>query len=71
MNVFTIANTDLSITTFEGMRILPDYNYLKDQIPKIDILVIPSAEHHLNTDLEDKAMLDFVKKINKEAQFIT
>jgi hypothetical protein len=35
MNVFTVANTDAPITTFEGMRILPDYNYLKDVLPKI------------------------------------
>lgn len=71
MNVFTVANTDKPITTFEGMRILPDYNYLKDSLPKIDILVIPSAEHHLDTDLEDTKMIDFVKRIDKEAQYVT
>lgn len=71
MNVFTVANTDDAILTFEGMRILPDFNYKKDPIPKIDILVVPSAEHHLDSDLEDEAMLDFVRKADKEAQFIT
>ncbi len=71
MNVFTVANTDKAITTFEGMRILPDYNYLKDSLPKIDILVVPSAEHHLDTDLEDTAMIQFVKRVDKEAEFIT
>ena len=71
MNVFMVANTDKPITTFEGMRILPDFNYLKDSLPKIDILVIPSAEHHLDTDLDDTAMLNFVKQVDKEATFIT
>ena len=71
MNVFTVANTDRPITTFEGMRLLPDFNYVKDSLPKIDILVVPSAEHHLDTDLEDEVMLNFIKKIDKEAQFIT
>lgn len=71
MNVFTVANTDAPITTFEGMRLLPDFNYLKDELPKIDILVIPSAEHHLDTDLEDEAMINFVKKVDKTAQFMT
>lgn len=71
MNVFTVANTDRPITTFEGMRIIPDFNYLSDELPNIDILVIPSAEHHLDTDLEDEAMLTFVKRIDKEAQFMT
>ncbi|WP_232455906.1 DJ-1/PfpI family protein [Polaribacter sp. SA4-10] len=71
MNVITVANTDKPITTFEGMRILPDYNYLKDALPKIDIFVIPSAEHHLDSDLEDSAMIDFVQKVAKEATYIT
>ncbi|WP_394371125.1 DJ-1/PfpI family protein [Winogradskyella vincentii] len=71
MNVFTVANTDNPVTTFEGMRLLPDFNYVTDSLPKIDILVVPSAEHHLDTDLEDKVMLNFVRKVDKEAQFIT
>ncbi|MEH6536373.1 MAG: DJ-1/PfpI family protein [Psychroserpens sp.] len=71
MNVFTVANTDAPIITFEGMRILPDFNYTKDNLPKIDILVVPSAEHHLDTDLDDKVMIDFVKRVDEQAQFIT
>lgn len=71
MNVFTVANTDKPIKTFEGMRILPDFNYVKDSLPKIDILVVPSAEHHLDSDLQDTTMINFVKKIDAEAQFIT
>lgn len=71
MNVFTVANTNDVITSFEGMRILPDYNYLTDSIPRIDILVVPSAEHHLDTDLEDTAMLDFVRRVSADADFVT
>jgi len=71
MNVFTVANTNKPITTFEGMRILPDYNYVKDSIPKIDILVVPSAEHHLDSDLEDEVMINFVKEVNENVQFMT
>lgn len=71
MNVFTVANTDEPITTFEGVRIISDYNYLKDTLPKIDILVVPSAEHHLDTDLEDVAMINFVKKVDRTAKYIT
>lgn len=71
MNVFTVANTDAPITTFEGMKIIPDFNYLKDSLPKIDILVIPSAEHHLDTDLDDEKMIAFVQKVDKDAQYIT
>ncbi|MBT8180529.1 MAG: DJ-1/PfpI family protein [Eudoraea sp.] len=71
MNTFTIANTLEPVTTFEGLRIIPDFNYLTDSIPSIDILVIPSAEHHLDTDLKDTAMLNFVKRVDKNALFMT
>ncbi|GAA0872286.1 DJ-1/PfpI family protein [Gangjinia marincola] len=71
MNVFTVANTMDPIRTFEGMYILPDMDYTKTDLPKIDILVIPSAEHHLDTDLEDKKMIDFVQKVDQQALFIT
>ncbi len=71
MNTFTVANTLEPVTTFEGLRILPDFNYLNDSLPHIDILVIPSAEHHLDTDLKDTAMLNFVKRVDKNALFMT
>lgn len=71
MNVFTVANTHQPIITFEGLRLLPDFNYLTDSIPRIDILIIPSAEHHLDTDLEDEAMLSFVQEAAEEAQYVT
>ena len=71
MNVFTVAKTLDPITTFEGVRILPDFDYTKDSIPRIDILVVPSAEHHLDSDLEDETMIDFVRKADQNAQFVT
>ena len=71
MNVFIIADTNDPIRTFEGMRILPDFNYIKDELPKIDILVVPSAEHHLDSDLENEVLINFVKKVGDEATFIT
>lgn len=71
MNTFTVANTLEPITTFEGVRILPDFDYTQDSIPDIDILVVPSAEHHLDSDLQDTLMLNFVKKVAKDALFVT
>lgn len=71
MNTFLVANTTEPITSFEGIRMIPDFNYLTDDLPKIDILVVPSAEHHLDTDLEDETMISFIKKVDKEAMFMT
>ena len=71
MSVFTVANTHQPITSFEGLNIIPDFNYLSDSLPTIDILVIPSAEHHLDSDLEDTVMLNFVKRVSHDAMFVT
>ncbi len=70
MNVFMVANQLEPIETFEGIRLLPDFNYLSDTLPRIDILVVPSAEHHLDSDLEDKAMLDFVRSTSEDADYV-
>jgi transcriptional regulator GlxA family with amidase domain len=71
MNVFTVADTHDPITSFEGMKIIPDLNYLVDEMPHIDILVVPSAEHHLDSDLENEALISFVKEVGSKAEYIT
>ncbi len=71
MNVFTVANTRQPVTTFEGIRLLPDFDYRSDALPRIDILVVPSAEHHLDSDLTDTAMIGFVRRVGREALFVT
>lgn len=71
INVFTVADKNTSVTSFEGLRILPDYNYLNEKLPHIDILVIPSAEHHLDTDLENEAMIKWVIEISEKASYVT
>ncbi len=70
MKVFTIANTAEPIKTFEGLMLIPDLNYLEDSLPKIDMLVVPSAENHLSSDLEDEKMLELVRRVSDEAQFV-
>ena len=71
MNTFTVANTLEPVTTFEGVRILPDFDYTLDDLPQIDILVVPSAEHHLDSDLDDELMIDFVRKVDAKALYMT
>lgn len=71
MNVFTVAGQNGPVTTFEGLRLLPDFNYLTDSLPPVDILVVPSAEHHLDTDLQDAAMIGFVRQVAGQAKYVT
>jgi len=62
MNVFTVSKESGYVKTFEGIHIVPDFNYQTDSLPPIDILIVPSAEHHMDSDLEDEVMLDFVSQ---------
>lgn len=71
MNVFLMAENLDVVTSFEGMRILPDYSYTDPNHPHIDILVVPSAEHHLDSDLENKTMINWVAETSKKAQYVT
>lgn len=70
MKVFTVANSKESITTFEGLVVTPDFDYTHDELPEIDVLIVPSAEHHLDTDLEDEVMINFVKETGANAKYV-
>ncbi len=70
IKVFTIAERHNTITTFEGLKIIPDYAFLTDSLPPIDILIVPSAKHSMDTDLENDALTQFVKKTGRAASYI-
>ena len=70
MNVFTVAGTRQPVRSFEGLQILPDFGYLEDSLPPIDILVVPSAEHHLDSDLQDAAMIAWVRRTAQQARIV-
>ncbi|MFK7787824.1 MAG: DJ-1/PfpI family protein [Crocinitomicaceae bacterium] len=69
MTVFTIANTSEPITTFEGLKITPDFDYT-ETTPRIDILVIPAAEHNLDSDLSDSTLIQFVRETGMSAAYV-
>lgn len=71
MNVFLIAENLDVVTSFEGMRILPDFSFTDPDHPSIDILVVPSAEHHLDSDLENKFMIEWIAQTAEKAQYVT
>lgn len=68
---FLVADTKAPITSFERIRLLPDFDYLMDSLPHIDILVIPSAAHHLDSDLDNRQLLDWVRTAGEKATFVS
>ena len=68
MHVFTISENQKSIRTFEGLLLGIDYTFA--DAPEIDILVIPSAEHNMDSDLQNQAVRDWVKKTAEKAKYV-
>ena len=68
MRVFLVSEESGPVTSFEGLRILPDYDF--ESCPPIDVLVVPSALHNLDTDLENERLIDFVRERGAQAQWV-
>ncbi len=70
ISVFTVSGSTKPITTFEGLKIIPDFSYETDSIPAIDILVVPSALHSMDSDLENEKLIEFVRNSGKSASYV-
>ncbi len=68
IEVCTIGPTKDPITTFEALRITPDYDYRS--APPLDVLVVPSAERHVGEGFDDPALIEFVRERAKSARFV-
>jgi transcriptional regulator GlxA family with amidase domain len=66
--VFTVAPHEGAVRTFEGLSLQPAYTF--KNAPPIDLLVVPSAEHNMDADLRDKALLDWVKATGDRARYV-
>jgi len=68
IEVFTVSPDGAPIKTFEGIAIDPHHSFA--DAPAIDILVVPSAEHNLDTDLENAALIQWVRETGEKARFV-
>lgn len=70
ITVFTVAEKQETLTTFEGLKIIPDYSFDNPDLPKIDILVVPSALHNMDTDLNNEILINWVAKTGSNADYV-
>lgn len=68
LRVCLIAPSRRPVRTFEGVSIVPDFDYAT--APPLEILVIPSAERHLDAAADDPALSAFVKERAAKAKFV-
>ena len=68
IEVFTVSPDGEAVVSFEGLTIGAHYGF--DDSPPIDILVVPSAEGSMDKDLENTAMMDWVRRVGSQASFV-
>ena len=68
IETFTVSPDGKIITTAEGLRIVPDHSFAT--APPIDILVVPSADGSREKDLQNRAMIDWVRRVGSEARYV-
>jgi transcriptional regulator GlxA family with amidase domain len=67
LQVFTVAPSPGSVTTAEGLRILPQYSFMTGPAP--DWLIIPSGENY-RTDVDDQALVGWIREFGRRAKVI-
>ncbi len=68
IEVFTVSPDGQPITTFEGIRITPAYSF--QNAPAVDILVVPSARGSMDADLQNRALIDWVRQTGNGARHV-
>lgn len=68
IEVFTVSPDGKPVKTFEGLVITPHHSFAT--APPIDILVVPSAEGSMAADLENRALLDWVRRTASGSRFV-
>jgi putative intracellular protease/amidase len=68
MQVFTVSQDGRPVTTFEGLKITPDHSFAN--APQIDVLVVPSTRGSMDADLQNQALLDWVRTTGAQARHV-
>lgn len=68
MEVFAISPDGAPVVSFEGLEIAAHGSFADTR--SVDVLVVPSAEHSMGRDLEDEAMIAWVRKTGRQARFV-
>jgi transcriptional regulator GlxA family with amidase domain len=68
IEVFTVSPDGRPVTTYEGIQIVPKYSFAN--APAIDVLVVPSAQGSMDKDLQNAALIDWVRRVGSQARYV-
>lgn len=68
LEVFTVSPDGKPVTTFEGLKIIPDRSFAN--AGQIDVLVVPSTRGSMDADLQNQALIDWVRTTGGQARHV-
>jgi putative intracellular protease/amidase len=68
VQVYTVSPDGRPVTTFEGLKLTPDYSFAN--APAADILVVPSTSGSMDKDLQNQALIDWVRTTGNQARYV-
>ncbi|HWM93070.1 MAG TPA: DJ-1/PfpI family protein [Thermoanaerobaculia bacterium] len=68
VQVFTVSPDGRPVTTFEGLKLTPDFSF--SNAPPMDVLVIPSARGSMDADLQNPALINWVRTTGGQARHV-
>jgi transcriptional regulator GlxA family with amidase domain len=68
IEVFTVSPDGEAVVSFEGLTLGAHYSFA--DAPPVDILIVPSAVGSMDKDLENEALMDWVRRVGSQAHFV-
>jgi transcriptional regulator GlxA family with amidase domain len=68
IDTFTVSADGGTVHTAEGLTLDARYGFA--DAPAIDILVVPSGEHNMDSDLGNEALIAWITKVGAKARYV-
>ena len=65
---FVVSPDGKPLVTFEGITLTPHYSFAN--VPRVDILIIPSTDNSMGADLENEAYMSWVRQTVASASWV-
>jgi len=65
---FIVTPDGKPFLTFEGIEVTPHYSFAN--VPRVDIVVIPSTETSMTDDLENETLISWIQEAAERAEYV-
>lgn len=68
MQPFIVAPSMKPVTTFEGIEVAPHFTF--ETTPEIDVLIVPSTNNSMSSDLENEEFMNWLTETAQKARYV-